>query len=147
MTWSRIRYEKNLRLLSDVKHRRAVTFHKPDRRWLIEDEIIGRGEHKLAARFHFDAGLEVSLFENNSVLACDKMSGARLLVCSLDLDQLPELEAQFTSRHYGSRDESFSACWTTKLSIPSKLRWAIVPVCAGEELPQVSSLKSQVEND
>ena len=135
------------RLPEPVKHRRAVTFHKPDRRWLIEDEIIGRGEHKLAARFHFDAGLEVSLFESNSVMACDKMSGARLLVCSLDLDQLPELEAQFTSRHYGSRDESLSACWTTKLSTPSKLRWAIVPVCAGEDTQdRLSIVQSPTSN-
>jgi hypothetical protein len=135
------------RLAEPVRHRRAVIFHKRDRWWLIEDEINGTGEHKFAARFHFDAGLEMSPFESNGVMACDEMSGARLLVCSLDLDQPAELEAQFTSRHYGSRHESFSACWTTKLSAPFKLRWAIVPVCAGENLPQVSILKAQVKND
>ncbi len=122
------------RLAEPVEHRRAVVFHKRDRWWLIEDDIIGRGEHKFAARFHFDAGLEVSLFESNSVMARDEVSGARLLLCSLDLDQPAELEAQFTSRHYGSRHESLSACWTTKLSAPFKLRWAIVPVRLGEEL-------------
>jgi hypothetical protein len=120
------------RLADPVKHRRATTFNKCDRWWLIEDEIIGTGEHKLAARFHFDAGLEVSLFDKNSVMACDKQSGARLLVCSLDLDKPAELEAQFTSRHYGSRTESLSACWATTVSAPAKLRWAIVPVRAGE---------------
>ena len=119
-------------LADPVKHRRAITFNKCDRLWLIEDEIIGAGEHELAARFHFDAGLEVSLFDKNSVMACDKQSGARLLVRSLDLDQPAELEAQFTSRHYGSKTESLSACWLTIVSGPAKLRWAIVPVRAGE---------------
>jgi hypothetical protein len=120
------------RLADRVKHQRATTFNKCDGWWLIEDEIIGTGEHKLAARFHFDAGLEVSLFDKHSVMACDKQSGARLLICSLDLDQPAELETQFTSRHYGSKTESLSACWATTVSAPAKLRWAIVPVRAGE---------------
>jgi hypothetical protein len=128
------------RLAEPVKHRRAITFHKPDRWWLVEDEIIGRGEHKVASRFHFDAGLEVSLFDKNSVMAGDKMSGACLIVSSLDLDQPAALEAQFTSRHYGSRAESISASWSTRTNVPYKLRWAIVPVCAGEDLNERSSL-------
>jgi uncharacterized heparinase superfamily protein len=121
------------RLGQPVKHQRTITFYKPDRWWLVEDEIIGRGEHNAASRFHFDAGLEVSLFDDNSVMARDKMSGACLIVCSLDLHQSAELEAQFTSWHYGSRAESLSACWMTKVNAPAKLRWAIVPVCSGED--------------
>jgi hypothetical protein len=123
------------RLPEPVEHRRAVTFYKQARWWLIEDEINGKGEHKFAARFHFDAGLEISPFESNGVMTCDKTSGARLLVYSLDLDQPAELEARFTSRHYGSRHESLSACWTTILSTPFKLRWAIVPM-VGDEDPE-----------
>jgi len=122
------------RLAQPVKHQRTITFHKPDRCWLVEDETIGSGEHKVSARFHFDGGLEVTRFDNNSVIARDKMSGACLIVCSLDLDQPAELEAQFTSQHYGSRAESLSACWATKTNVPIKLRWAIVPVCADENL-------------
>ena len=121
------------RLAKPVKHRRAITFYKPDQWWLIEDEITGAGEHKVAARFHFDSGLEISLFDSRSVMAYNKISGARLLVCSLDLDQPAELEAQFTSRHYGSKLESFSAGWTTRSSMPCKLRWAMIPVCAGDD--------------
>lgn len=116
-----------------ARHRRTITFYKAERWWLIEDEIFGSGEHKLAARFHFDAGLEVKLSDNDSVVAGDQMSGAQLIVRSLDLKQPAELEQQFTSRHYGSKTESFSARWTTKTSAPCKLRWAIVPLCPGED--------------
>ena len=137
------------RLAEPVKHRRAVTFDKPDRWWLIEDEITGRGKHEIAARFHFDAGLEVSLVDGHSVMALDETSGARLLVCSLNLDQPAELEAQFTSRHYGSRVQSLAACWATKGKVPFKLRWAIVPVCADEDLERrlnvIQSPKFQLE--
>jgi hypothetical protein len=92
---------------------------------LIEDELIGKGQHKVATRFHFDAGLDVKLADSNSVIAGDATSGARLVVRSLDLDQPAELEAQFTSRHYGSKVESVAACWTTNTSVPCKLRWSI----------------------
>jgi uncharacterized heparinase superfamily protein len=121
------------RLAEPVKHRRTITFYKPDRWWLIEDEILGSGEHKIAARFHFDTGLELSLFERNSVIARDK-SGACLIVRSLDLVQAATLAAQFTSRHYGLKAKSISACWTTRANVPYKLRWALVPACPGEDL-------------
>jgi len=39
-----------------------------------------------------------------------------------------------TSRQYGSKTNSVSACWTTEISGPCKLRWAIIPVCAGDDL-------------
>jgi hypothetical protein len=120
------------RLAEAVTHRRTVIFNKQERWWLIEDELLGNGEHKVATRFHFDAGLEVKLFDN-SVKACDEISGTCLFVRSLDLDQPAELEMQFTSRHYGSKAESFSACWTTKKNAPYKLRWALVPVGVGED--------------
>jgi uncharacterized heparinase superfamily protein len=121
------------RLLNPVIHRRAITFDKTNRWWLIEDELIGKGEHKMAVRFHFDAGLSVEPKEQNSVIVFDKTSGARLLVRSLNLNSNAELEAQFTSRHYGSRTESLTACWRTTTRFPYKLRWAIIPVCAGDD--------------
>ena len=121
------------RLPEPVTHRRVITFNKPDRSWLIEDELAGKGQHKVTARFHFDAGLNVKLADNNSVIAGDEISGVRLLVRSLDLDQLAELEDQFTSRHYGSKVESIAASWTTNTSVPCKLRWSIVLICKGED--------------
>ena len=124
------------RLAEPVIHRRSVTFSKADRWWLIEDEILGNGEHRVAARFHFDSGLEVEPFDNKSVIARDEIGGACLVVSSLDLHQPAELEAQFTSRQYGSKADSISACWSTKTSVPCKLRWAIVPVCMDENLEE-----------
>ena len=119
-----------------VTHRRVIVFNKPERGWLIEDELVGKGRHKIATRFHFDAGLDVRLSDSNSVIAGDESSGVSLVVRSLDLDQPAELEAQFTSRQYGSKVESVAACWTTNTSVPCKLRWSIVPIRAGENLEE-----------
>ncbi|MDQ1638105.1 MAG: hypothetical protein QOF62_1444 [Pyrinomonadaceae bacterium] len=121
------------RLIEPATHRRTVTFNKSERWWLIEDEISGAGEHEVAARFHFAPGLDVKHLDRRFVLARDELTGSALLVGSLDLDQPSELETQFTSQHYGSRLESFSACWKTRSKVPLKLRWAIVPVCSGDD--------------
>lgn len=119
------------RLPQPVMHRRTVTFDKPARVWLIEDEFSGSGEHKLAARFHFDSGLEV-VVSDNAVRAADE-TGNRLFIRLLDQEQSPELEAQFTSVDYAQKSQSFSARWTFHCALPAKLRWLIVPVCAGED--------------
>lgn len=140
------------RLVQPATHRRAITFNKADRWWLIEDEIAGKGEHKIAARFHFDAGLEVKLFDQNSVIACDAASGACLLVCALDLNPPAEVQTQFTSMQYGSKLESSSVCWTTRTGVHDrfrKLRWAVIPVCGGEDVQErlgiVQSPRSKVQ--
>ncbi|MCA1606929.1 MAG: heparinase II/III-family protein, partial [Acidobacteria bacterium] len=122
------------RLAEPVTHQRTVTFNKPDRWWLVEDEFVGRGDHQIAVRFHFAARVDVSRFEKNTVIARDPVSDARLFVRSLDLDQPAELEAQYTSQHYGSREPSFTARWRTVINAPVRLRWAIIPMCAGEDL-------------
>jgi hypothetical protein len=121
------------RLPSSVVHRRTVTFYKRERLWLVEDEILGTGEHQLATRFHFNAGLEASVRGDSAAVARDKGSGARLFVCSLDLVQQPEFESQFVSRDYGARESSVSACWSMQTSVPCRLRWAILTAGAGED--------------
>jgi hypothetical protein len=127
------------RLADPVTHRRAVTLKKADRWWLIEDEIIGNGEHEIAARFHFDSGLDLNVFNNDGVIAVDRGS-ARLLVWSLDRHQPAALEAQYTSKHYGAKAPSVSACWTIKAALPCKFRWAILPVGAEENAQERLSL-------
>jgi len=109
-----------------VVHRRSVTFDKTNRCWLVEDTLIGSGEHNVAARFHFDAGLEVSA-SGDRVVAMDENSGVRLVVTGLDLNVGPKLEAQFTSRHYGSKLPSVSACWTIPATAPCTFRWTLMP--------------------
>lgn len=119
------------RLPQPVTHRRTVVFHKHERFWVIADAFVGAGEHTLAARFHFDSSLEVTL-KNEGVCALDRGSGHTLFLHSLDLKEGAQLESNFTSRDYGEKLNSVSACWSSKRSMPVILRWLIVPVCARE---------------
>jgi hypothetical protein len=136
------------RLANGVRHRRSVKFFKKDRWWLIEDELLGKGEHAIAARFHFNASLDIAIDSEGLVSARENTTGSQLLVRSRGLSQQPVLERIFSSRHYGSKSPSVSVCWTFERDAPTKLMWALVPVCAGENeeerLAIVSSLKSQV---
>jgi hypothetical protein len=122
------------RLADGVTHRRTVVFNKQERWWLIEDEIFGKDEHKVVVRFHFDAGLDVRLFGEQAIIANDEASGARLIVCPITAGvPQPAFEPQFVSRHYGSQLPSTTANWSTSIITPGKLRWAIIPVCVGED--------------
>lgn len=119
-----------------IKHRRTVTFDKQQRVWWVEDEFFGSGEHRFEVRFHFDTGLEVSVLDGDTVSAYDKVTGAKLCVNSLDLKRRPDLEHQFVSRDYGSQQGSVTARWTVTDDVPFKLRWAILPICSGEDEEQ-----------
>lgn len=120
------------RLASPVTHRRTVVFDKQRRRWLVDDEFFGEGEHNFAIRFHFDSGLEVE-YNDNLVVARDLKLGASLLIRPVSVEAKPELVTQATSRHYGEMRDSVSACWTLVGAV-QKLSWEIIPVCRGERL-------------
>jgi Heparinase II/III-like protein/Heparinase II/III N-terminus len=133
------------RLAGPVRHQRTVTFYKPERWWLIEDEITGAGTHEVAVRFHFAAGLDVKQSDGGRLVARDESNGVQLLVVSLDLNQPAKLTAQFTSRHYGMKLPSVSASWTAQLTLPAKFGWAIVPVGNAEE-PERRLNQLQIRN-
>ncbi len=141
------------RLGQTITHRRSVTFERANGWWLVEDEVRGEGEHTVTARFHFDEGLAVEALirdDKSIAVAWDKMaprSSPRLLVCAMSLKEPLHLEDQFTSKHYGSRLPSISASWSVKMSLPVRLRWAIVPVRAGEneeDRLQIVNLRSEI---
>lgn len=106
---------------SPLTHRRSITFQKRVRTWLIDDEFFGDGEHIYEARFHFDAGLDVSV-RGTGVEARDGDAG--LLVSLLNSDVPPHLESQPVSRDYGEMRDAVSACWRIS-GRPGKLSWEI----------------------
>jgi hypothetical protein len=136
------------RLPQPITHSRAVTFDKRERWWLIEDDFLGIGSHIFAVRFHFDAGLDVSVYEEISAMACAQTSGAKLFVWPLDAKTPPECETQSTSSDYCEKRKSITACWSINGSAPCSFRWAIVPVCKGEnEAERLASIARLIEGN
>ncbi len=133
------------RLPQPVTHRRTVTFNKLQRWWLIEDELLGSGNHDLAVRFHINSGIDVSLASETSVWACDRLTDARLFIGALDLEQKPEFENQFTSTNYHEKTASVSACWQFRAQAPCTFRWILIPT-RGVDYPQIPQIKTSGRN-
>ncbi|MBV9958199.1 MAG: alginate lyase family protein [Acidobacteria bacterium] len=121
------------RLPQPVTHRRTVIFDKLKRCWLVEDALTGAGEHLFKFRFHLAQGLEASVRDDRSVLVCDKISAARLVIVPLEISHAPEFEARWTSREYGAKMPSVSLCWTVRAHAPLNASWMLVPICPGED--------------
>ncbi len=135
------------RLTHPVTYRRSIRFDKTNRFWLIEDEFEGAGAHQFATRFHFNSGLEISLYERSAAMAREERSGACLLIQPLDQIQSPQFEEQFTSRDYGAKWPSVTACWTFERPAPFKLRWLLLPICArDDERERLALLKQFTES-
>ncbi len=124
------------RLPEPVTHRRTIEFHKKERCWMIQDELTGAGTHSFSFRFHFAPRLEIKARTDGMVEVGDKMSGARLLIAASGVNAEPVLESRFSSRDYGAKEASVSACWTVRGSVPLTAQFALVPIRAGEDEAQ-----------
>ena len=109
------------RLSSPVIHRRTVVFDRVKNWWSIEDEFFGDGDHDYEVRFHFAPELSITMTEA-TVTASDGDIGMR--VSLLDMETAAVLETQASSRDYGEKIESITACWHF-CGKPGKLRWKI----------------------
>ena len=121
------------RLTQPVTHRRALRFDKRQRFWLVEDTLLGQGEHVFHFRFQFADNLETSIRDDGIVGVCDKIKGAGLFVAALDAGAKVKLEPRFVSRDYGAKQPSVGACWSERARVPLVRRWALVPLRADEE--------------
>jgi Heparinase II/III-like protein/Heparinase II/III N-terminus len=120
------------RLPGAITHARAVTFDKPRRFWLVEDELAGAGEHTFRFFFHAARGVRAGVRERAAELY-DETTGARLLVAALCVEADPSVEPRWTSRDYGERAPSQTVCWTLRARAPLKAAWALVPLRPGED--------------
>ncbi len=115
-----------------VRHRREVTFEKRGRYWLVEDTLNGEGEHDFRFVFHAAPGRDVRV-EGSAVEILDAASGARLVVAPLEELVDVTVEPRWSSRDYGSKEESAAAVWSLRAPVPLRVRWLLLPVCAGED--------------
>jgi hypothetical protein len=121
------------RLPEPVTHRRTIEFHKPQRCWMIQDELTGAGTHSFSFRFHVAPGLETKVRPDGIIEIGDKMNGARLLIAASGVNAEPVLESRFSSRDYGAKESSVSVCWTVRSAVPLTVRFALVPVYGNED--------------
>ena len=121
------------RLTQPVTHRRAVSFDKRQRSWLVADSFNGEGEHEFSFRFHFAPGLISTVRPDGMVEVLDDQNGARLLISARGLNTGPQFESRFSSRDYGNKHSSQSVCWKLRAAAPLVARFVLVPFAVGED--------------
>lgn len=135
------------RLRQPVTHRRTVVLNKETRCWFVLDKLTGAGEHDLFFRFHLAPGVEASIRSDGFLEAYDKVNGARLLIGAGEanncLTRFPELEASFSSKDYGEKEPSITACWRVRTALPYELDFVLVPVRPGEDAGDVVELGTE----
>jgi hypothetical protein len=120
------------RLRAPVMHRRTITLDKTRRYWLIEDRLSGRGTHELRFRFHCSPAMRCEVRDDGIVEVCDG-AGRRLLIAARGIPVRAKVEEQFSSRNYGSKEPSLSACWQTGAAMPYVATFILIPVKPGED--------------
>jgi hypothetical protein len=105
------------RLDPPVTHRRRVLFAKEAGFWLIQDLLLGSGDHELDLAFHFAPGL-VPKRSSNLSLRTD-LGGIDLAVAPLDRRGLSlELTEGWVSPQYGARCRAWVAHYRLSTALP-----------------------------
>ena len=115
-----------------ITHRRAVSFDKRERYWLIEDTLTGSGTHLFHFCFHIASNLETKS-QDSLVEIRDHDSGAKLIIAGVDSIGAAQLESRWFSRDYGAKVESLAACWTVRGEANLTVRWLLLPICPGDD--------------
>jgi hypothetical protein len=115
------------RLEDPVIHRRVLLLNRRTRRFVIEDQLLGRGRHKLEWFFHFDPACEATIDDEGRVVV--GRDGLVRLVIRPAL--LPEgtggrVEADQFSRSYGRVESSFRARYEWSGRLPATARFSLV---------------------
>ena len=120
------------RLPSPVTHRRVVTLDKREGYWIIRDIFTGEGRHRFEFFFNFDAGLEVRIESDKSIVVCDQQSALAIVPASgLTFDT--ELTERWISPSYGTRIRSSGIIFRLNGEVPFENAWLLIPYWLGDE--------------
>ena len=123
-------------LSEPVIHRRVITFEKLEGYWIVRDIFEGEGEHRFEFFFNFDSGLEVSVEEDNRVIARDLARDREYALAIIP--KTAELEvkraSRWTSRAYGTRARSSGIIYRATRPVPFEAVFLVVPFRAAEEI-------------
>lgn len=125
------------RLPGSITHLRRVHFQRRNRYWLIHDQLKGEGTHDLAFRFHIASQVEITFRDDGFVQALHEATGTRLLVLVYEASRrlmpvAPEIEPQFCSRDYGSKEPSTTVSWKVRAKLPFEATFSLIPVTTEE---------------
>lgn len=120
------------RLANPVTHRRILTFEKAAGFWILEDRFSGEGNHLFEIFFNFDAGIKVSLAEQNRIVA----EGVKTRLTIVPMSNLPferKVTRRFVSLSYRTRRPSSGIMYRLRADVPCRSVMLLIPFRAGDE--------------
>ena len=128
-----------------ITHRRALTFDKRDRCWLIEDTFHGSGVHVFRFLFHVTPTLKTTTTDS-SVEILDEQNHALLVIAPVNPIGAAALEPRSFSRDYGTKLPSVACCWTLREKAPLTVQWLLLPICSNDDETMRRRLIEQIGN-
>lgn len=130
------------RLAQPVTHRRRVVFVKP-RYWVIVDDLVGRGSHRIDLRYQF-APMDVGLGSDGWVAARHTAGRElRLLVCAgthLDVNLYRGQDSPiqgWVSPDYGRREPAPMLVYSATASLPLRILSLLFPIDHRAAVPPI----------
>jgi len=132
-------------LNSPVVYRRSILFDKKAGYWLIRDQALGSGLHKLALNFHWmPMGLIRDLSDGALFFStCAERTNLAVWFRGQNPETLT-LEDGWVSRNYGSRMKAPVLRWGIEVELPYELVSILYPFIG--ESPGIDELKEQVSH-
>ena len=121
------------RLALPVTHRRVVTLHKREGYWTIRDIFTGEGVHRFEFFFNFDAGLEVRIKSDSSVVTRDHESVFEIVAISPHSLET-ELTERWVSPSYGTRKSSSGIIFRLNAEVPFENVTLLIPYRLADEV-------------
>ncbi|MCE7980654.1 MAG: hypothetical protein DYG89_05630 [Caldilinea sp. CFX5] len=123
------------RLSPPVIHRRTIFMHGQSSIWLLQDQIIGREQHRCITHFHLAPLLDVTIDERGAVITQREQRNAQQLwlLPLKPVMQSPVVNEGWVSKGYGVREVASILAWEWPKETDTTL-WAI---CAGGSFSEV----------
>lgn len=113
------------RLTHPVTHKRSVTFDKTEGYWVIDDDLVGSGEHEFTFTFH--VAPELSVDEHEGTITIKDAEGRSLLIVPVGINTEAMLDDAFFSPAYGQKIPSYLLKWNVKRTLPLNVKFVLVP--------------------
>jgi hypothetical protein len=114
-----------MRLKTPVTHRRRIIFDKKRKLWMIRDDLLGDGFHRIDAYFHLAKSCCSTAKGNNAALVT--LNGDGLVISMTSGEMCMSIEDDYLSPRYGVLEEAKTLHYSGTLKLPSLLRFAIFP--------------------
>ena len=131
------------RLSEPLIHRRIVTFNKSEGYWTIKDQFTGEGAHQFEFFFNFDAGLEVTITDDQRATVRSERAALAIIPLSHLVFEIKRTD-RWVAPAYATRLRASGIIYRLYANVPFENVFLLAPYKLGEEGKVTGIEKSEV---